>query len=167
MSHGRDEEAHGRVQGDDRPGFGRVPEAPAADGKLVGIFYDPKLAGEPTHLPMVRTSPVRDNYPSLIDTVLKRHAKQGDPIGPHDAFFLFDTNKKTALTSLLAPFAKKDKVSKQFLLHKEEESMMCRYQRVRGLGFVELGEGGLAHRDPRAAQDSSEEVRRVPRQHGR
>ena len=54
-------------------------KAPAADGKLVGIVYDPKLAGEPTHRPMVRTCPVRDNYPSLIETVLKRHPPRGRP----------------------------------------------------------------------------------------
>ena len=64
-----------------------VAKAPAADGKLVGIFYDQTLVGEPTHRPMVRTSPVLHNHPSLINTVVKRHAQQGDPIGPNDAFF--------------------------------------------------------------------------------
>ena len=78
----------------------------------MGLFYVPKLAGEPTHRPMVRTSPVRDNYPCLIDTVLKRHAQQGDPIEPNDAFFLFNTSTARALAWLLGPFAKKEKVAK-------------------------------------------------------
>ena len=90
---------------------------------------------------MVRTSPVRENYPSLINTVLKRRAEKDDPVGPNDAFFLFDSSKKQALTSILAPFAKKEKVVKPFLLYKEEDSMMSRYQRVRGVGTIELGEG--------------------------
>eukprot|EP00974_Lingulodinium_polyedra_P121116 11177876-Lingulodinium_polyedra.AAC.1 len=52
---------------------------------------------------MVRASPVRDNYPSLINTVLKRRAGEDDPIGPDDAFFLVDPTRRRLRPCLWRP----------------------------------------------------------------
>ena len=105
------------------------------------IFYDPKLGGEPTRRPNLRTAFVKDQYGELVKLVLKRHHVEGDPIGVNDAFLLFDTNKQTTKTKIMEPFAGKDKVVKNFNCHKDEDSVSVKFQRIKAVGVVELGEG--------------------------
>ena len=105
------------------------------------MFYDSKLSGEPTHRPKIRTCPLRDKYAQLMQTMLMRNGLEDDQLAPTDAFFLLDTNKAPTRQLLMEPFAKKEKVPKQFVLYKEEARVMSRYHRVRGVGVVELAEG--------------------------
>jgi len=97
-----------------------VFRAVAPEGKVVAVFFDPKLAGEATHRPNLRTCTVRQSYAELVKTVLKRNLAEDDPIGPNDAFFLLDTNKQPAKQKLMEPFAGKDKVVKYFHCWKDE-----------------------------------------------
>ena len=72
--------------------------------KFVGIFYDPKLSGEPSCRPQVRTCGVRDAYKDLITAMLKRRGEQEDPIGANDLYFLLDGSKGPSQTQFMKPF---------------------------------------------------------------
>ena len=89
-------------------------QAVAPEGKVVAVFFDPKLSREATHRPNWRTCTVRQSYAELVKTVLKRNLAEDDPLGPNDAFFLFDTNKRPVKEKLMEAFAGKDKVVKSF-----------------------------------------------------
>ena len=55
---------------------------------FVGIFYDPKLSGEPMYRPGLRTATIRDEtYGNFIRLILNRHAEQPNMIGDRDVFF--------------------------------------------------------------------------------
>ena len=60
----------------------RAPAAAQPTTGFVGIFYDPKLSGEPMYRPGLRTAGVRDDtYASLIKIILNRHSIQATEIG--------------------------------------------------------------------------------------
>ena len=65
----------------------RAPAAAQPTTGFVGIFYDPKLSGEPIYRPGIRTAPIRDDtYANLIKIILNRHAVQANAIGERDVF---------------------------------------------------------------------------------
>ena len=108
--------------------------------KFVGIFYDPKLSGEPNGRPQVRTCGVRETYKDLITAMLKRHGEPEDPIGMNDLYFLLDGSKLPNQAQLMKPFPAK-KAVKEFRVFREEESVLRRYEKVRGVCTVTLDEG--------------------------
>ena len=108
--------------------------------KFVGIFYDPKMSGEPNCRPQVRTCGVRDTYKDLIAAILKRNGEDGDPIGANDIYFLLDGCKGQSLSNLMKPFPA-NKAVKEFTVFKDEESVLARYEKVRGVATVQLNEG--------------------------
>ena len=106
----------------------------------MGIFYDPKMSGEPNCRPQVRTCGVRDNSKDLITTILKRNGEEDDPIGANDIYFLLDGSKGPSVGQLMKPFPAK-KAVKEFNVFNDEESVLARYEKVRGVGTVQLNEG--------------------------
>ncbi len=69
-------------------------QAPALDSLktstigFVGIFFDPKLSGEPLYRPGLCTASVReDTYTNLIKVILNRHGVATNEIGERDVFF--------------------------------------------------------------------------------
>ena len=110
--------------------------------KFVLIFYDPKLSGEPNGRPQVRTCGVRETYKDLITVMLKRHGEPEDPIGMNDVYVLLDGSKPSSHGQLMKPFPSK-KAVKEFRVYREEESVLRRYEKVRGVGTVTLDEGLL------------------------
>jgi hypothetical protein len=112
--------------------------------KYVGIFYDPKVAGEANHRPLLRVPPLRvEPYRRLIDLALGRCPEMTDAgeIPDGDLYMLFDAGKSGNLGELLRPFAGKLKSVKSFVLWRDEDSYQARHRRVRGIGSCQLQEG--------------------------
>ena len=63
-----------------------------ADGvdSYTAVFYDPKLSGEPTHRPNIRTAPLRAEYGKNIKHVIARFEAEPDTLPVGDAYFLLD-----------------------------------------------------------------------------
>ena len=104
------------------------------------IFYDPQLSGEPMHRPAIRTAPLRAVYQKIIAKVLARFGDSDEELPAGDLYFLFDNGKSGNTNDLLKPFMGKSKVVKQFLIHKEQESVAKRYKKVRGCAALQLHE---------------------------
>ena len=71
--------------------------------------------------------------------MLKRHGEPEDPIGMNDLYFLLDGSKVPNQAQLMKPFPAK-KAVKEFRVFREEESVLRRYEKVRGVGTVTLHE---------------------------
>ncbi len=87
----------------------------------MGIFYDPKLSGEPNHRPALRFATVRnETYANLMQPVLQRHRMEGSTeLTDGDLYFLMDGKKTGCHSELLRPFLGKDKTVREFVLHKD------------------------------------------------
>ena len=57
------------------------------------VFHDPKLSGEPTHRPNIRTAPLRAEYGHHINKVSTRFQAELEALPVGDAYFLFDNGK--------------------------------------------------------------------------
>lgn len=115
--------------------LGKLRGSPDLDtpikSKYIGVFYDPKVAGEANHRPMQRIPPLRSEpMRRLLDVALNRFGPDEIPEG--DLYFLFDGGRSGNQGDLLKPFHGKPKSVKTFLLWRDEASLMQRLQRVKG-----------------------------------
>ena len=69
------------------------------------IFFDPKLSGEPTHRPNIRTAPLRAEYGNNTKKVIARFQAEPEALPVGDAYFLFDNGKSGNYPELMKPFA--------------------------------------------------------------
>ncbi len=108
----------------------------------IAIYYDPKLSGEPSHRPNIRTATVRDStYKDLIKCIMDaRGAKEGT-IADGDVYFLLDGGKVPGMSGLMSPFQHRKKCVKQFTVIKDFESQSLRAGKVQGLATLKLDEG--------------------------
>ena len=104
------------------------------------VFYDPKLSGEPTHRPNIRTAPLRAECGQNIKKVIARCATEPDTLPVGDAYFLFDNGKSGNYPELMKPFAGMEKTVKQYVVYKEEMSVHKRFKRVQGCATLQLHE---------------------------
>ena len=120
------------------------PKDPAKS-KYIGIFYDPKVAGEANHRPQLRVPPLRSEpLRRLVELARSRVGPTevtDEELPEGDIYFLFDGGKFGNQGELLKPFAGKPKSVKSLLLWRDEDSYHARYQRVRGVGSCQLQEG--------------------------
>ena len=102
--------------------------------KYIGIFYDPKVAGEANHRPMTRVPPLRaEQVRRLVELTRGRFGTSevaADEIPMGDLYFLFDGGRAGNQNELLKPFAGKPKSVKTFMLWRDEDSLTQRLQRV-------------------------------------
>ena len=66
----------------------------ATPASFVGIFYDPKVAGESSCRPHLRVPNLRQGHiRKLISSTLKVKDPNGDVLTPGDLYFIFDAGK--------------------------------------------------------------------------
>jgi hypothetical protein len=110
------------------------PSNPARS-KYIGIFYDPKLAGEANHRPMIRVPPLRtDKFQELVTAARSRFGAEvpDGELPPGDLYFLCDGGKPGNQTELMRPFHGMTKSVRTFTLWRDEESLVMRLARQRG-----------------------------------
>jgi len=111
--------------------------------KYIGIFFDPKLAGEASQMPMIRVPPLRaSQLHELVTAARTRFGAEvpDNELPPGDLYFLFDGGKVSNQKALMRPFAGLTKSRRTLTLWHYEMSVAAREQRERqgyfGKGIV-------------------------------